>query len=181
MATPCHTPMYGLQSCAAPVERKASRSQVKQSKRMPFWMRYIIAKLVGVKTTKNDKPIIGMAVFHGMSRDQLLYLPGGRPTPGRLLGGHGVGHPEGVEWTLAILSWTPPPYDTALIIGTIFFSLTITLGLIYVSTHVLFLSFNAESKKTALTTIEATLQILNCLFGAALGIYANRLAVKVEF
>jgi hypothetical protein len=107
------------QSYAAPV--MVRKSQMKQSKRMPYWMRYIILKLVGVKTRENETPLV----------------------------------------------------------GAIFYSLTLALGLLYVSTHTLFLAYNAMSSVTTLTTIEASLQILNCLFGTSLGIYANRMAVKL--
>merc|ERR1712002_181083 len=97
------------------------RSQVRQSKRMPAWMRYVILKLVGVKTADNE-----------------------------------------TVW-----------------FGTMFYMLTLALALLYVSTHTLFLSYNATSSKTTLTTIEASLQILNCFFGTSLGIYANRMCVKL--
>jgi len=97
------------------------KSQVRQSKRMPSWMRYIILKLVGVKTGDNE-----------------------------------------TVW-----------------FGTLFYVLTLGLALLYVSTHTLFLSYNAMSSKTTLTTIEASLQILNCFFGTSLGIYANRMCVKL--
>jgi len=108
-------------SYAAPSLEPSKRSQTKQSKRLPPWMRYLISKIIGVKTADNERMILGKALF----------------------------------------------------------VITIILCLLYGTTHTVFLVFNAKSSKTTLTTIEAALQNLNCFFGISLGIYANRLAVKL--
>jgi len=98
-----------------------AKSQVRQKKRIPYWLRFIILKIVGVKTSDND----------------------------------------------------------SVLVGTFCYILTLALGLLYVVIHTLFLGYNAVSSMTTLTTIEASLQIGNCLFGTSLGVYANRMAVKL--
>ena len=70
-------------SYRAPTPTK--RFQVRQKKRMPTWMRFLILKIVGVKTRDND----------------------------------------------------------SVVVGTFCYVLTLALGLLYVATHTLFLSYNA--------------------------------------
>ena len=51
----------------------AKKSQVRQKKRIPGWMRYIILKLVGAKTIDNDNVIVGN-FFYGLTMvSGLLY------------------------------------------------------------------------------------------------------------